>query len=130
METTISSILTGMGTTGLGFLFLWIFMKQYFKHMDAITENLNAIAVETRMLASKVDNLQTAQMLQQEIDRQHSGKVDGIRDEIAKIYMMVTELLTESHKIPFGEVAIIKELLTREQVAEILNAQTDLSKRS
>ena len=129
MEATIITSLTSMGTTGIGFVFLWIVMQKYFKHMDAITDKLNAMVVETRTLQTGVGCLQTTQTLQQEYCRQHTCKADNVMSEICDIHKLLTELVTMNRKIPFGKIAVSKKYLTPEQVDEIMREQTDLPKR-
>ena len=128
MEATIITALTSMGTTGIGFVFLWIVMQKYFKHMDAITDKLNAIVVESRTLQAGVGSLQATQTLQQEYCRQHTCKVDKVLEEIVEMHRQLSELMAISSKVPFGKIAMLKNYLNQEQVDEIMRIQSEATK--
>ena len=133
MENIITGAVSSLGIAGTGYLFLWIFMQRYFKLMDAMTEHLNALTVESRSLSSRVDCLQSthesSRVLQQEICRQHTAKIDSMDKLLTETYRVLTEFVAENRKIPFGKIAISKKYLTTEQVDEILREQTDLPRR-
>ena len=79
-------------------------------------------------LTSKVDCLQSTQLLQQELTRQHTNQIENMGSKVSNVQLSLTELLKEARKVPFGELAKSKGLLTDEQIEEILKEQKRLHK--
>ena len=117
MEDMLTTVAPNLGFAGVGFGFLWFFMKKHFEQTDKNNEQL----IKTFKEASQ-QQIETFKESQQ----QQLSKSDALINKVEEIRTTQIEMLKETRKMPFGKIATMKGMLTPEQVEEILREQIEL----
>jgi len=108
MEQAMVSGLTSLGVAGMGYFFLWIFMRRTFEQVDAAIEKIGGLTKEMGELSKSMAQIHESQT---------------VAHIVTEINRDISEIKSTGEKVLFGDLAISKGYMTQEQVAEVAFAQ-------
>jgi len=118
LDQAVITALAGFGMPAMGFLFLWLFMRHYFKQVE---KNNN---VETTLgeLMRKISALRESQLVSVKTYEHLDDEITKQTELLKAISKGILELVKKIH---FGNIAVQKGYMTEEQVRDVFRSESE-----